>query len=297
VELRQLKYFIAVAEELNFGHAARKLHITQPPLSKQIKQLEQELGVPLFKRNNRKVELTYAGKTLLHHAYKIIDYINESIESTKRAYRCENNILEVGYIGIVSTTLIPFIIEELRKSDPSIELVLKEMSSIQQMEHLCNKKIDIAITHSDIESSAISKKHIYHEKFVIVLSRDHPLAHKANLTIKDLENEPFIFPENIDFLDKIIKYLRNHGLNPVISNQKSDSYFSVIPLVSGNLGISMIPESYCHFLNSNIIPRKPENPLTLPISAIYRRNDKSNLIKKFITIVDQYKETRKFAAN
>jgi DNA-binding transcriptional LysR family regulator len=292
MELRQLKYFIAVAEELHFGHAAQKLNMTQHPLSKQIQLLESELGVPLFKRNHRKVELTYAGKTLLTHAHHIVEAVERSIEAVNRAYRCENNILEIGYTGMVDLNLIPFVIQQLRNHHPQVELIFREIPSARQIIDLDIQKIDIGILHSFDPNGRLSKLPLYNEKFVIACSRRHPLACQEKIFIQDLKQVELIFPESADFKASILRHLRNHGVNPVLSQQKASDYTCALSLVAANLGITMVPEFLCDTRRHDVVFRQTVEPLTLEVSVAYRRDDPSDLIEIFLSAIGPFRAIR-----
>lgn len=145
MELRHLQYFIAVAEELHFGKAARRLNMTQPPLSQQIKQLEEEVGVTLLKRTKRFVELTAAGEIFLNHCRMALMQIGQGIELAQRTARGEQGLLVIGFVGSATYEFLPPIVREYRKKFPSVKIELREISSSRQQEELLKGNIDIGL--------------------------------------------------------------------------------------------------------------------------------------------------------
>ena len=161
MELRQLHYFITVAEELHFGRAAKRLQMTQPPLSQQIQQLENELGVPLFKRTKRHVELTKAGATFLEGVTRTFEQLNQTIDSTQRAQRGEIGKLEVGFVGSATYDILPPLIREYQNQYPNVELKLQELSTPNQIDELDHQKLDIGFVRPPIIGDAILSEIIH----------------------------------------------------------------------------------------------------------------------------------------
>ncbi|SFJ69651.1 LysR family transcriptional regulator [Thermoflavimicrobium dichotomicum] len=289
MELRHLRYFIAVAEELHYGRAAKRLHIAQPPLSQQIQQLEEELGVQLLKRNNRQVELTYTGKVFYEHAKSILEQVDEAVRATHRAHRCEIGWIEIGYCELAINMFLPTLLKRFKTSYPNIDLVLHEMSPDQQITSLHKKRIDIAFISQPITDPHLECKKIANEKLVVALSEHHPLSSKKRINLNLLVNEPIILLEqskNPYFHDQIIHAFHAAGVYPKIS-QYTSSFQAVLHLVSANLGISLIPASLQSNQRGIIFLNICEPVPFIDFYVTWRKHDDSQLIQQFIEMIEE----------
>src|SRR5687768_4355925 len=197
MELRHLRYFVAVAEELHFGRAAVRLHIAQPPLSMQIKQLEGELGFRLFQRTNRKVEITQAGALFLDDVRELLAELDRSVASAKRVARGESGWLGIGFVGSATYAVLPAALQRFRKDHPDVELVLRELVTAKQAQALREGRIHVGLARPAIDEEGIDSEVILHEPLVAALPDSHRLARKAGIRVEDLAAEPFIlFPRN-----------------------------------------------------------------------------------------------------
>jgi DNA-binding transcriptional LysR family regulator len=193
MELRHLRYFVAVAEELHFNRAAERLHMAQPPLSQQIKQLETELGVELFhRRTKRQVQLTEAGQVLLQAAYSILAQLDQAVCETQRAGRGETGSLTIGFTSSVVYDVLPAILHQFRQHFPQVDLVLQELTTTQQEEALQNQRIEVGFCHPPIKDTSLVSETIRLEPLVVVLPATHPLATEPTLSLCSLADEPFI---------------------------------------------------------------------------------------------------------
>src|SRR5690625_3031361 len=190
MELRHIKYFLAVAEELNFSEAAKKLHITQPPLSRQIKELEKEVGAKLFHRTKHHVELTSAGKAFKKRAILIFDQIEQACVSARLSSTGTKGEFRIGFTGAVQD-LIPTL-REYRQRYPMVKLILNHMSTADQIAALNENRIDIALISSQINSELIQVAPLKKMNFVAAISEKHPLATKEKIFLRDLTDETFI---------------------------------------------------------------------------------------------------------
>lgn len=196
MELRHLRYFIAVAEELHFTKAAEKLHIAQPPLSQQIQQLETELGVKLFHRKTkRQVQLTEAGKVFFKEAHQLLMQLETAVELTKRTGRGETGKLQIGFTSLVIYDLLPLILRKFREQFPEVETVLVELTTSQQEQALRDSLINVGFAHPPLEDHTISYECIHRETLVVAVSANHSLAQREYISVRSLLNEPLImFP-------------------------------------------------------------------------------------------------------
>ncbi|MEJ9210203.1 LysR family transcriptional regulator, partial [Bacillus smithii] len=193
MELRHLKYFVTVAEELHFGKAAARLNMAQPPLSSQIRQLEEEIGVPLFHRTKRKVELTKEGQVFLEKVYLILKNLEDAIETVRMVNRGEIGEISIGFISSASYDILPAIIHHYRKKYPNIHIDLQQLTTEEQVKALHEGCIDVGILCHPIENDNIHFEVIRQEPMMIALPKDHPLAHEtSSVNLKDLSNDPFI---------------------------------------------------------------------------------------------------------
>jgi len=216
VELRHIRYFIAVAEYLNFRKAAQRLHIAQPPLSRQIRQLEETLGVDLFSRDKRRVELTKAGHAFLEEARKLIVQAGHTVEAARQAQRGEAGIIRIGIAaglgGVVNRVVLEF-----RKRCPGIEIECRDIFSNFQSQALNKREIDVGFLRPPVDHVALDCELLYEEQFVVVLAKTHRLAKRRALRMHDIGTEPLIiFDRNFSsaLYDKILSLYSRHGLTP-----------------------------------------------------------------------------------
>jgi DNA-binding transcriptional LysR family regulator len=216
VELRHVRYFIAVAEYLNFRKAAEQLHIAQPPLSRQIRQLEQDLDVVLFVRNNRRVELTKAGHAFLEEARKLIVQAAHATEAAQHAQRGESGIVRIGVAsglgGVVSRVVF-----EHRKRRPPVNIECKDVFSSFQNEALHKGEIDVGFLRPPVDQLNLDCELLFEEEFDVVLPKTHRLARRRSLRLKDVADEPLImFDRNFSsgLYDKILALYRKQGFTP-----------------------------------------------------------------------------------
>ncbi len=192
MELRHLRYFAIVAEELHFGRAAERLFMTQPALSKQIHSLESELGVLLFARTKRTVQLTPAGQVFLEQAQQILQHTDRAVQLTRRAARGEIGKLRIGFTTTATQTVLPAFLREFRDRYPHVELTMQELCTEAQVQALHQRQIDLAFLHPPIDRRELKLYSIWAEPFVVVLPKYHHLACQDRVRLKDLAQELFI---------------------------------------------------------------------------------------------------------
>ncbi|TCS37857.1 LysR family transcriptional regulator [Paucimonas lemoignei] len=249
MELRHLRYFIAVAEELHFTRAAARLHIGQPPLSQQIQALEQEVGATLFERSRRWVRLTEAGKRFLEDARHILALAEEAANTARRAERGEIGELRIGFTP--STLLMPMfpaVINTYRKQFPQVALTLKEMVTMHQVEAISQQTLDIGFIRPPAAGipPGITLNTLRHDPLTLVAPANHRLARKPTITVRDLKDEAFVLfvqDSGTGTYPEILRLCRKAGFEPKISMEASDPSV-IISLVAAGFGISILPESY-----------------------------------------------------
>jgi DNA-binding transcriptional LysR family regulator len=285
MELRHLHYFIAVAEELHFSRAAERLHISQPPLSQQIRDLEDELGVKLFERTKRQVHLTEAGKVFLERSYQVLAQLEQAITVTQQIGRGEVGRLEIGFVDSAIYTVLPEILRSFRKQFPAVELRLYELTTAQQIQALYDKQIDIGIVRSAISEPGLSVECLLPESLVLALPENHRLSAQTQVSLSALADESFIlFPAKMGpvFYEQIMTMCQQAGFRPKVA-QEAVQMQTIIGLVAAGLGIAIVPASLQNFHRGGVIyrPLKEEIPNT-GLYLTWRQHDSSPVVRSFL---------------
>lgn len=263
-ELNQLRYFVAVAEELNFRRAARRLNITQPPLSRHINLLEHALGVRLFDRTNRSVRLTAAGERFLFDAIDILKRAESASLFARQTERGEGGALVLGFVPSATLEVIPAIALRAKERMPGLNLTLREMMSFEVVEGLLAGSLEIGLTRLLRRTPQLTMKKVWSEPFVLAIPRDHPLATKPDLTIHDLNGVDFIgfSTERGGFLYEVVQgYLNTVGVTPRTVFAVSQGR-TIMALVDTGLGVGLVPRSNGLIAQSNTLIREIELPDT-----------------------------------
>jgi DNA-binding transcriptional LysR family regulator len=240
MELRHLHYFIAVAEELHFSRAAERLCISQPPLSQQIRDLEDELGVKLFERTKRQVHLTEAGKVFLDRSYLLLAQLEQAIAATQQIGRGEVGQLAIGFVDSAMYTSLPEILKGFRAQFPAVDLRLHELTTSQQIQALYDKQIDIGIVRSAISEPGLSVECFLPESLILALPENHPLSAQTQVSLSTLADEFFIlFPAKLGplFYEQVIHSCEQAGFRPKVA-QEAVQMQTIIGLVAAGLGIA-----------------------------------------------------------
>lgn len=249
IELRHLRYFIAVAEELHFGKAAERLNISQPPLSLQIQSLENEIGAKLLERTNRSVALTPAGQMFLKESYQIIARVNAA---ANRASRMEKGELGEISIGFTSTTpfmhLVTLSLRQFRENYPEVGIHMFQMNTKQQISPLLTGRIDLGIMRNTTLPDNLHHQLLFREPFILAVYEGHPLlAYKdCGVNIHDIGQYPFVFFERdvgTALYDEIMSLLSFSGITPTIAQEAGEA-MTILGLVAAGLGISIVTESF-----------------------------------------------------
>ncbi|HCK0561803.1 TPA: LysR substrate-binding domain-containing protein [Pseudomonas aeruginosa] len=291
MELRHLRYFIAVAEELHFGRAAERLGISQPPLSQQIQALEEEIGARLFERTNRRVELTDAGRLFLDESRQVLAQVDKAVLLARRAHLGELGELKIGFTSSAPfTSTIPSSIHAFRKAYPDVHLDLQEMSSRQVLKALLEESLQVGVIRPLALPDAVHWVELFREPLVAVLRADHPLAagSEDGLAIAALAEEPFVFfPRSYGtgLYDQVIALTRQAGFSPRIAQEASEA-MTIIGLVSAGLGVSILPASFRRTRVDGVVYRTLIDPeATTAVWLVRRQNEGSPLALSFIDLV------------
>jgi DNA-binding transcriptional LysR family regulator len=288
MDLRQIRYFLVLANELNFTRAAGRLHISQPPLTRQIQQLEASMGVVLFERTTRGVALTQAGAVFLEEARKIVALTDQATNKTRLAHQGQLGRLDIGVFGSAILNVIPTLLIELRKTHPDIVISLQNTTKIQQIEAVREKRLDIGFNRVFPEVDDLVVETVMMESLYVAMHKDHELVRRRTLAVKDLNNQPLIlFPNNVrpTFADNVVALLRDEGLTPNVAHEVED-VMTCIALVSAGLGMAVVPESAVNLQ----LPGVRYHPLRsaeakVDLSCVYRADNASPALMVFLDIV------------
>ncbi|WP_338910644.1 LysR family transcriptional regulator [Serratia marcescens] len=287
MELRHLRYFIAVAEEQNFSRAAERLHISQPPLSRQIQQLEASLGVRLFKRGSRPLVLTAAGRFLYGHALQFLAQSLELKTMTQRVGQVERP-LSLGFVASTLYDILPQLIRRFRTAHPEVGLSLHEMTTLEQTRALKEGKIDVGFGRIRHEDMHIRRIILREEPLMAALSADHPLARSEGLTLRALQAETLIvYPQTPrpSFADQVLATFRDRALVPRKIMEVRELQVA-LGLVAAGEGIALVPHCLHSLKRPDVVYNAlNEQRLVSPIIMSIRQLDESEDIKTLLRMI------------
>jgi DNA-binding transcriptional LysR family regulator len=288
MELRQIKYFLGVAETLNFSKAAINLNIVQPALSRQIQQLEQDLGVVLFERNNRNVRLTPAGVYLRDEMIKLDKRFHDTLEYARSIQNGHVGTIRIGYPGSALYSILPEVLCLLQDKLPLLDGVLTEMAEVKVLETLLNGHIDVCFSREEIyEHPNICQRKLFSEHLALVVPENHLLTKENFQSIEQCREEGFILPYLADwqrYRHLIYGIFSQQGFAPRIAYE-SNYGATIMRLVEKNLGISLLPLSYRmgSSLKVRFIPLETQTTLYM----VWRTDDHSPIVRNFIALCDE----------
>ncbi|MEO8738191.1 MAG: LysR family transcriptional regulator [Casimicrobiaceae bacterium] len=288
IDARRLRYFVAVAETLHFGRAALHLRISQPPLSRQIQQLEHEIGVALFRRSKRRVELTDAGAYLLGEARRMLADGALVAERTRRAATGAVGHLALGFISAVDYSILPGLLRAYREAYPGVTLDLRELTSDVQQGELRDLRIDAGMLLEPVDDATLATLPMLREPLVAVLHATDPLARRGRaITLRALAARPFImFPRHnaTGLHDTIFDFCRAAGFTPRVA-QEAVQLQTIVSLVSAGLGVALVPASLTDMRRAGVVYRKlrEASPL-LTVRLAWRRDNRSACLANFVAV-------------
>ncbi len=286
IELRHLRYFLAVAETLHFSKAAERLGIAQPPLSQQIKRLEQILGHRLFDRTTRGVQLTLAGQLLAERARSTMDKIADDLAQVRRLGRGEEGTLTVGFSGSVMFANLPAAIEIYRRRYPKVELRLREQVTSAQIASLLDGTLDLAFLRDGDPTAGIEISPMLEEPYVAALPESHPLTRRRLLRVRDLREQPFVFFARrmgpLAF-DRTVACCERAGFRPNIV-QEAPQWPTLVRLVAAGLGVSLAPACVAKVAIPGAIYRDIHAPCRTTIDLGVKSGSEKILARNFIEI-------------
>ena len=288
MDLRQIRYFVTVAEALSFVRAAERLHMSQPPLSQQIKALEEELGVQLLHRTRREVKLTDAGRVFLHEARDLLERAQSVAHRTRQAAAGEEAALRIGMATSALYHVLPRLRERVAARLPRVTLTVTDMNSDEQVGSLAADKIDLGFIHARPDIRGLERLTVLVDTFAIVLPSGHALAQREGLRLRDLEAEPVVAfsREHAPALfDALIASCQHEGFSPRIAHVARHPA-SLLQMVRLGLGVSIVPRSYADdSLPGLSFHRIPEAAGRLQIDAIWRGSNPAAALRTVVTEV------------
>ncbi|MBD2451223.1 LysR family transcriptional regulator [Nostoc sp. FACHB-152] len=288
MELRHLRYFVTLAEELHFGRAAERLHIAQPPLSQQIRQLETELGFELFHRTKRNVQLTEAGQVFLIQVQEIFQQLQQAIQLGQQTSRGAVGKLVIGFVSSAAYNILPAVLKDYRNNVPGVSLELYELTTDQQLEWLREGRIDIGFIRPPVEDTIFSWETVFQESLMVALPEIHQLANQSYVSLASLVNEVFIlFPRKLapGLYDLIISLCQQAGFSPNVA-QEAIQMQTIVSLVAAEMGVAIVPASLQNLQRTGVVYKNiEESTPKVAIAMIWRSNETSPTVQKFLEIV------------
>ena len=284
-ELRHLRYFLAVAEELHFTRAARRLNIAQPPLSIQIRQLESMIGATLFVRDRRTVTLTPAGVALVDGARRTLTEAERSADAARRASSGEVQTLRVGFTDSAALSVLPAIVRRFSRDHPDVRLELTEDATQAQLDAVEKERVDVALVRGPLSAKLLRTVVLLREPFIVALPAGHPLANHRSLSVQVVAQEPIVlFPRHLapEFHDTVVGMFRRARLHLNVAHEAAE-YQTMTSLVAAGLGISIVPESVANLGRKGVVYRTLKGVTArAQVVAAFRADHGSPPLDKFL---------------
>lgn len=287
VELRHLRYFVRVAGELHFGRAAERLGISQAPLSQQIRQLEDIIGVRLFDRTTRSVRLTPAGQTFLKHAQEALARVDDGIVAVQNTLGKSTGRLVIGAMYMSGHQFLPDIIRRFLRRYPNVSIDIRIMTTEEQIQAMAEDSIHVGFIRPPRNPGNLSITKLSSEGFVAVLSRDNPLVQKPELRLTDLRDQPFLVYTSVvgvTFQNVVFQHCRRAGFNPKIVQEVSHA-MAIVAMVAAGLGVGVIPAWVTQVSYPRVVYRPlPELPAAADLAIAWPAQNLSPFVRDFVNI-------------
>jgi DNA-binding transcriptional LysR family regulator len=285
MELRHLRYFAAVAEQLHFRHAAEIVHVAQPALSQQIRQLEEEIGVKLFERSRHKVSLTPAGKAFYANVQSILKQADQAVAKAKKVESGDAGTIRIGFVSTAAIRVLPVAMKKLQKQAPSAEVELNELAAGEQMDRLYREQLDIAFVHAKLSQDVLKTRVVARDRLIVAVPGSSSLAGCRRVDLKDLASWPAIMPaghSSSGFYEQVRMAYQRAGVRPERIHNTRLLQTGLL-LVAAGLGVSLVPESFRSIHVEGIEYKKLQvEPPLIELVAVWRRDNASPLLDRFI---------------
>jgi len=288
IEIRHLKYFLAVAEDLHFRKAAERLYISQPGLSRQIKQMEEDLGIQLFERHNRKVELTKTGEYLKNEISINLKKLDHIFEHARLLHNGKFGNLKLGYVGSAMQQIIPNLLLNFRNEYPDVLFSLTEMDNDKQIEGLLTHDIDLGFVRLERVPRSVEIMPVLNEPFCLVLPKNHPIDSSTFKSLAQFKDEAFILFDSkysATYYEKVMQIFDDSGFVPLVSHNTIHAS-SIYKLVENNFGISIVPKSLqlkndknIKFIELDMIPQRTV------LSVIWDKSNRNPMLINILSLL------------
>lgn len=291
MDLRQLTYFVAVAETQHLGRAAERLHLSQPPLTRHIQQLEAELEVQLFKRTPRGMELTHAGEELLRDARNIRGLVAQATERVQRAARGQAGRLDVGVYGSATFGVVPKVLAAFHATHPDVELVLHHAHTQAQLPALRQGRLHLAFERVLPEEGDIVVELVAREPLLLGLAAAHPLAALERIPVAALRDEVHLIGTSPSIAVQALALCRAHGFEPRFAPQVSDVVTATLSAAAG-LGVTFVPDSMTnvHFPGVTYRPLQSDVEVFMELHCLYLRGNDSPLLAAMLETIREMRD-------
>jgi DNA-binding transcriptional LysR family regulator len=291
LDFRRLYYFVVVAEELHFTRAAERLHIAQPPLSYQIQQLERDLGVQLFKRTRRNVQLTDAGAVLFEAGRRIFGQVDQAVSAVRKVGHGEVGFLTVGFVPSASNNILPLILQVFGQRFPYVQLLLREMNPDQVVRGLHDQQIDVGLLYLPLDTADLKVRTVLRESLLAVLPASHAQAEQASIALCSLADERFIIPPRYTTVaglsSHILAACRLAGFTPHVV-QEAWLMQTIISLVGANMGVALVPASVQNLHRSGVIYKPLHDVATeIAMGVIWLSDETQPPLQRFLEVADE----------
>ena len=297
MDLRQMRYFLAVAEERKFNRAAERLHMAQPPLTRQIRALEDDLGTALFVRTAKGVDLTDAGKVLLDEVPNLLALAQRARERTQLAGQGHTGRLDVGLFGSGVLDVIPRLLARFHAARPEVRIVLHNQTKAEQIQALRERRIAVGFNRMVPPEDDLVVETVLRERLVVALPESHPLARRGRLVLADLDDQPMILYPNLPLpglAQRVRQAFQREGLRLRIEQEVEDVLTSVA-LVAGGFGLCVTVESSTSLRLPGVAWRPLDNEVLrdIELACLYRKGDASPVLAAFLDVVHAFARQRR----
>lgn len=285
MELRHLRYFVAVAEQLHFRQAAEIIHVAQPALSQQIKQLEEEIGVTLFERSRHKVRLTPAGKAFYENAQRILNQADQAVVKARKVESGDAGTIRIGFVSTAAIRVLPVAMKKLQRQVPLAEVELNELAAGEQVDGLYREQLDIGFVHAKLSQDVLKTMVVARDRLIVAVPGSCKLARCRRIDLKDLASWTAIMPaghSSSGFYEQVRMAYQQAGVRPERVHNTRLLQTGLL-LVAAGVGVSLVPESFQSIHVKGVIYKKLQiEPPLCEMVAVWRRDNDSPLLSRFI---------------